>query len=195
MNNNNWERKYRSLLSKFRNAVDLAFQKGYQKGMLDERLSAMNQQQQEMQDELAAASGMGGTEVSQPDPMEQARERNSQNLEQTGQESSELDASLGELEGLVAKSESMNAKDLRKNLKHLKKKIKETRDVAMLSKSLYKDSSLKEVKDTFKSKVNKPAPRVVNSQHKIVKDMISRWDDASVDVAKKIEDAVKRNEK
>lgn len=198
MNNNDWERKYRSLLSKFRNAVRMAFEKGYEKGMADQQLQSMEQQQAEMQEELAAAQGMGGMDVSTENPVTGARQANDANLDQSGEETSELDQHLGELESIVAKSENMNAKDLRKSLKDVKKKIKTTRELAMLknlNKSLYKNKSLLQVKENSKTQLNKPVPRVVNEQHKIVKDMIKKWDASSLEIAADIEGAVKKDEK
>jgi hypothetical protein len=193
MNNIDWEKKYKALLSRFRNAVDLAFQNGYQKGALDERLQGMMQQQQEMQEQLAQSQGMGDAEISPGSPLDGAREMNQQAGETRGG-NDDLDAHLTELESVVAKSEGMSAKDLRKNLTAIKKKIQETRDVATLTKSLHKAGKLKDTQQNFKQTVNKPAPKVLTEQHRVIKDMIKSWDTSSSEAAESIEKIVKGND-
>jgi hypothetical protein len=191
-NHTDWEVKYKALLSKYMNGVDLAFQKGYQKGLDDAEKEQMAQQQQ-AEAETAAAVQTGAL-PGQDDPNGgdpyAVNENAAMADEANGQaEGSELDQSLQEMEALVAKSKGKLGDELKKTI------AKVINDADALNKSLQNKAKLDETKNAVKITTGKPAPKVLTEQHKVIKSMIANWDIDSSDTSSKIEKAIKNAKK
>lgn len=188
-----WELKFKNLLSKYMNGVDLAFQKGYIKGKDDASKEQMQQQQADLEQQAAAAQGMGGAMPGDPAAVDPTA-LNAQQQEQAadaGQEpgGTELDQHLQEMESLVAKSKGKLGEELKKTLASMKK------ETEALNKSLYKKDKLLQTKNAVKNVTGNAAPSVLTEQHKVVKSMIANWDDSSLDASNEIEKVIKANEK
>ena len=190
MNRTDWELKYKTLLSKYMSGLDLSFQKGYQKGLDDAEKEQMMQEKQAQAEAEAAAQGGGLPGEAQPDPNDpgQLNAEQADMAESTGQpNNTELDQSLQEMEALVAKSKGKIKDELVKSLNKIKQ------DAENLNKSLYKASKLKETQAAVKETTNKPAPKVLSEQHKVVKSMIANWDVESSEASSEIEKAIKND--
>jgi len=187
MKKTDWEVKYKTLLSKYMNGVDLAFQKGYQKGLDDaEKEQMAAEKEAQAQAEAAAQAGLPGQEdPTGQDPAALNAEQADIAAEQGDPNATELDQSLQEMEALVAKSRGKNKQELQKSLDKIKA------DAEKLNKSLWKVSKLDETKKAVNITTGKPAPKVLTEQHKVVKSMIANWDTGSSDASSAIEKAIK----
>jgi len=189
-NRTDWELKYKTLLSKYMNGIDLAFQKGYQKGLDDSEKEQMMQEKQAQAEAEAAANGQQLPGQEQPDPNDPAAINSDQAdmAESQGQpNNTELDQSLQEMEALVAKSKGKIKDELVKSLNKIKQ------DADALNKSLYKVSKLKETQKAVNITTGKSAPKVLTEQHKVVKSMIANWDVESSEASSEIEKAIKND--
>jgi len=90
------------------------------------------------------------------------------------------------MENLVAKSKGKLGTELKKTLEKMKT---ETR---ALTKSLHKDSKLKETQDMFKKTTGKEAPKTLDTQASIVKNMVANWEDKSSKASSEIEKVLKK---
>jgi len=189
----NWELKFKNLLSKYMNGIDLAFSKGYVKGKDDAAKEQQQQQQQELEAQAAAAQGMGDAQQGAPGGQDPTalNAQQQQQVEDAGGEpgGTELDQHLQEMESLVAKSKGKLSEELKKTLLKMKK------ETELLNKSLYKKDKLLQTKNAVKDLTGKAAPQVLTEQHRVVKSMIASWDDSSLDASNEIEKAIKANEK
>lgn len=163
------------------------------KGKDEAAKEQMQQQQADLQAQAAQAQGMGGAMGADPNSDPSSQDPTELNAEQqdAGAEpgSTELDQHLQEMESLVAKSKGKLSVELMKTLQKMKK------DTEALNKSLYKKDKLLQTKNAVKSVTGRPAPQVLNEQHRVVKSMIANWDDSSLDASNEIEKVIKANEK
>jgi hypothetical protein len=199
-----YKAKYQQLKMQYMHAVDTAFRLGFEQGQQQATLDQAAQQQQQ-QDAMmqAQAQGMAGgppgaegaDEGAMPPDAQGAEEQ----MEPTSEhpDGSELDQHIAKLESLIGKSEA-HPEDLHKALSE----IKAFRKSQVLAIELKKSAgAIKEIskalhKPAFKLGVqashnmNDTAKRAVSLQHRIVEDVMKKWEEEEMKAAKSISEII-----
>lgn len=185
-----WKIKYLDIRAKLKEATDVAFRLGYERGMKDgTQAAAMQQMQQQAQMQQAVMQGgqpgqpgqegempPGAEDQGQPMPSGEEGSDEAQMAapapEEMGDEQggSELDQHINELQGLVAKGEKPSVVDVRK--------------AVMALAGLRKNQ-----KDNWTKKIEK----VVPAQKKVVDSILKKWEDESKKPSEKIEEIIKQH--
>jgi hypothetical protein len=193
-----WKMKYQEIRGKLKEATDVAWRLGYERGMKDGTQQAQMQQMAQMQQQQAAM--MGGGQPGQPgapgqdpmaggDPMAQGAaggmppgaEEGGDDAqmgmgapdEAGGEEAgggSELDNHINELQSLVSKGQKPSVVDIRKVVDNLA-------------------GIRKHQKDSWAKKVNK----IVPAQKKVVDSILKKWETESKRPSSEIEAIIKEH--
>lgn len=176
-----WKTKYMDIRAKLKDATDVAYRLGYEKGMKDgtqaAQMQAMAQQQQQQAAMMGGAPGQPGQDPSMggdpsmqggdpsqggmppegdpsqdPSQMEGAGAPGDQEMADAGG-GSELDQHIGELEGLVAKGEKPSVIDIRKAVQ-----------------------AIAGIRKAQKNVWAKKAEKIIPAQKKLVDDMLKKWE-------------------
>jgi hypothetical protein len=218
MTDTNWKLKYQELKSKYMNSVDVAFRLGVEEGMKQSSLDNANQQLQQAQiDKQNMPSGSGedgkpnnngavgtpdqgvgadksGAPSIQPETPEAVPMQESEHPEGT-----ELDQHIAKLEGMIAKSEELNVNDLKKtidDLKSLQKYHKEQTELKKSAAAITKiAASLHKPQFKFgvqaQHNLNSTAKSAASMHHKIVNDIMQKWESEENKAGKDIMSALK----
>jgi hypothetical protein len=207
----NWKGKYNELKAKFMESVDAAFRIGFEQGAQQATQQAAMEQQAKQQEMEAAAMGGGqgapgadaqgpeaGDFADQQDPAPSVPPAGGQGV-QPMQESehpdgSELDQYIAKLESMLQKNEQLDVKDLIKTINDLKGFQKSQKEQLQLAKSARAIPEIAKAlhKPKFKLGVqaNKNLTTVAKSavtmQHKIVSDIMSKWESEEKNASKSI---------
>lgn len=189
-----WKVKYLDIRSKLKEATDVAFRLGYERGMKDgTQAAAMQQMQQQAQMQQAMMQGGGqpgapGEDPSQggmppggdqgggmPPGMEGGGDEAMMDgaaPEEMGDEQggSELDQHINELQGLVAKGEKPSVLDIRKAVQ-----------------------SLAGIRKNQKNAWAKKTEKVIPAQKKVVDNILKKWEQESKKPSEKIEEIIKEH--
>lgn len=184
-----WKVKYLDIRSKLKEATDVAFRLGYERGMKDgTQAAAMQQMQQQAQMQQAMMQGgqpgAPGEDPSQggmPPGEEQGGEMppggdeammDGAAPEEMGdaQGGSELDQHINELEGLVAKGEKPSVLDIRKAVQ-----------------------SLAGLRKNQKNAWAKKTEKIIPAQKKVVDNILKKWEEESKRPSEKIEEIIKQH--
>lgn len=210
-----YKAKYLQLKSQYMNSVDTAFRLGFEQGKQQAELDNAAQQQmqaQEMATQAAGAPppGAQGPEdsaapdatASPPDAAENAPPGAAPAGPAPMQESehpdgTELDQHIAKLEALLGKSE-VNPEDLTKSVLELKafrksqvqaiELKKSARAIKEISKALHRPSFKLSVQAAHNMSDNQK--RAVTLQHKIVDDVMKKWEEEEMKTAKSIHDII-----
>lgn len=207
----NWKAKYMELKSKFMESVDVAFRLGFEQGAQQAKQDNVMQQQQQQQD-LAMAeaqgmntgpggpSGFGGDEQSanpgSEGPGATMPAGPGKGIEQPDSANpggSELDQHIEKLESMLGQPGSNNEmiKSLVGDLKNLQKSIsfknemrKSAQAIPEIAKALHKPKFKIGVQASHN--MNQNAKNAVTMQHKIVEDIMEKWESEEKDAHKDI---------
>lgn len=200
-----YKAKYLQLKSQYMNAVDTAFRLGFEQGKQQAELDNMSQQQMQAQEMATAAAGAppsGPTESGSPEPggepQVEGKEEMEQPVDAPMQESehpdgTELDQHIAKLEALLGKSE-IAPEDLTKALSEIKALRKSQVEAIELKKSA---QAIKEIskalhRPSFKlsaqasHNMSDTAKRAVSMQHKIVDNIMQKWEEEEAKTLKGI---------
>lgn len=196
-----YKAKYQQLKMQYMHAVDTAFRIGFEQGQQQATMDQAAQQQQQ-QDAMmqAQAGGPPGAEGAPPEeggmPTEPGAE---QEMEPTSEhpDGSELDQHIAKLESLLGKAET-SPEDLSKALSEIKALRKSQVQAIELKKSA---GAIKEIskalhRPAFKlsaqasHNMNDTAKRAVSLQHKIVDDVMKKWEEEELRASNKINEII-----
>ena len=176
--------KYLDIRAKLKEATDVSYRLGYEKGLKEgTQAAAMQQMQQQAQMQQAMMGGGGGGEMppggdpmqgggEMPpggDPMQGGGEMPPEEMGD-GQGASELDQHIGELESLVAKGEKPSVLDLRKAVQ-----------------------ALAVVRKNQKNAWAKKTEKIIPAQKKVVDSILAKWEQESKKPSEKIEEIIKEH--
>jgi hypothetical protein len=207
----NYKSKYLELRSKYINDLDTAFRLGVEEGMKSaQQQQAMDAQAQTQEAEMAQAQAMGAGQPGEEDgqPGEQSSGEQPGESGQPGMESqpeqgqsqpgmegqpSELDQHIGKLEGMLGQNtdpeiqKSLNEiKNLRKAEKFALEMKKSEKAIAGIAKALHKPGF--KLNALAQHNLSDSAKKSVSMQHKIVSDIMEKWEkeenNASKDITK-----------
>lgn len=204
-----YKAKYFQLKMQYMNAVDTAFRLGFEQGKQQAELDQVAQQQQQAQEMAMQAQNqaMGGGPPGAEGADPAAAQANGQETQVAGSEEmepssehpdgSELDQHIAKLESLLGKSE-VSPEDLHKAVHELKS----LRKSQVLAIELKKSSeAIKGIatalhKPGFKLSVqashnmNDNAKRAVTLQHRIVDDIMNKWEEEETKAVKGIHEII-----
>jgi hypothetical protein len=189
-----YKQKYKALKSRFNEAIDFAFQTGYEKGYQEATQDAQAQQMADQQQQMAAMQqGMGGQVDENGQPIDPNQDDGGYFGEDQGQGAddaqaqqgqTELGSKLDELQGLISKSE--NIEELKAALAGLApsiKKISEARQSTELRKAMTTHQKAKKAQKAVKKfsvghqkNLSSNAKGALNMQEKIIGDIMKSWD-------------------
>jgi hypothetical protein len=188
-----WKTKYLDIRAKLKEATDVSFRLGYERGMKDgTQAAAMQQMQQQQQMQQAM---MGGGQPGQPGAPGEDQGQMPPGAEDQGQMppgveggdeaqmggaapedmggeqgGSELDQHINELQGLVQKGEKPSVLDIRKAVQ-----------------------ALAGIRKNQKSAWQKKIERVIPAQKKVVDSILKKWEAESKKPSEKLEDIIKEH--
>lgn len=182
----NYKEKYKELKLKLKDLSDLSFRLGVEEGLRQGQIQQQQQQQQmEMQQAQAAqAQGMLG-EQGQPGQEDQQQDPNAQ----PGQEASngsELDSHIAQLESMLQKTDAGkpeyaalkksldSVKAFQSDLRHKHDLKKSEEAIKAIGKALKKPFAMNKRAESNMSQFAKGA---LNSQEKLVQDIMKGWAD------------------
>lgn len=187
-----WKTKYMDIRAKLKDATDVAFRLGYEKGMKDgtqaAQMQAMAQQQQQQAAMMGGAPGQPG-DLSQ-DPAMQGGDPSQGGMppEAGGDEDvmmggaapdaeadaegggSELDQHINELQSLVAKGEKPSVLDIRKAV-----------------------TALAGIRKNQKNVWAKKAEKIIPAQKKVVDSILKKWENESKQPSEGLEKIIKEH--
>jgi hypothetical protein len=192
-----YKTKYMDIRAKLKDATDVAFRLGYEKGMKDgtqaAQMQAMAQQQQQQAAMMGGAPGQpgqdpsmggdpsmqggdpsmggmpGGDPSQDPSQMEGAGAPGDQEMADAGG-GSELDQHIGELEGLVAKGEKPSVIDIRKAVQ-----------------------AIAGIRKAQKNVWAQKAEKIIPAQKKVVDDILKKWDKQAEKPSEGLEAIIKQH--
>lgn len=182
-------------------SVDVAFRLGYEQGAKEAQMDQMVQQQQEQQAMEQQQAGAMGDPSQGGAPQDPGADSAGQEPQVQGQEQmepasehpdgSELDQHIAKLEGMLGKSEP---EEMIKALHELKSFRKSQLQAIELKKSYEAISGISKAlhKPAFKlsrqasHNMNDNAKKAVSLQHKIVDDVMKKWEEEEYKAAKNI---------
>ena len=205
----NWKGKYNELKAKFMESVDAAFRLGFEQGAQQASQDAAIQQQQQQMDAQNAAmgGGMGGAPEAGPeagdfsdqqDPQASVPPAGGQGI-QPMQDSehpdgSELDQHIAKLESMLHKGEQVDVtalikaineiKGLQKSQKELLGLAKSAKAIPAIAKALHKPKFKLGVQANHN--LSSTAKSAVTMQHKIVSDIMAKWEKEEKNASKDI---------
>lgn len=188
-----WKTKYLDIRAKLKEATDVAWRLGYERGMKDGTQAAMMQQMQQQQAQMQAAmaGGQSGAEGEEGAPqgaegqdqggipMDGSADAGGDEAQMAGaapeemgdeQGGSELDQHINELQGLVAKGEKPSVLDLRKAV-----------------------TALASLRKNQKNAWAKKTEKIIPAQKKVVDTLLKKWEDEAKKPSEKIEDIIKQH--
>ena len=189
-----WKVKYLDIRSKLKEATDVAYRLGYERGMKDgTQAAAMQQMQQQQQMQQAMMQGgpggqpgdeqggmpPGGDEQGMPPGGDEQggmspgmQDQGAPPPEAMGDEQggSELDQHINELQGLVQKGEKPSVLDIRKAVQ-----------------------ALAGLRKNQKSVWQKKAEKIIPAQKRVVDTLLKKWEEDAKKPSKKIEDIIKEH--
>jgi hypothetical protein len=183
-----WKTKYLDIRSKLKEATDVAFRLGYERGMKDgTQAAAMQQMQQQAQMQQAMMQGGGQPSADQgqmppgadqgqmPPGADQGGDEAQMDApapEEMGDEQggSELDQHINELQGLVAKGEKPSVVDIRKAV------------VALAG-----------IRKNQKNAWQKKTEKVIPAQKRVVDSLLKKWEEESKKPSENLEDIIKQH--
>jgi hypothetical protein len=205
-----YKAKYQQLKMQYMNAVDTAFRLGFEQGKQQAELDQAAQQQQQAQEMAQAAMappGVGGPPGSEGQAPPAANGQPGEDPQIAGQEEmepdsehpdgSELDQHIAKLESLLGKADT-SPEDMMKALSEIKSLRKAHSQSMELRKSA---QAIKEIskalhKPGFKLSVqashnmNDNAKKAVTMQHKIVDDVMRKWEEEEAKAVKGIHEII-----
>ena len=201
----NWKLKYQELKSKYMNSVDVAFRLGVEEGLKQASVDTASQQMaqgaQGVEDihdqpgtpgakannndavgvpDQGSVPDKSGAPSIQPDPVEGAAPMK----ESENPNGSELDQHIAKLEGMLSKSEELDLDTLKKTVEEIKGLQQKQKEYAELKKSSMAIPKIAHAmhKPQFKFGVqaqhnlNSTAKAAVSMQHKIVNELMQKWE-------------------
>jgi hypothetical protein len=194
-----WKTKYLDIRAKLKEATDVSFRLGYERGMKDgTQAAAMQQMQQQAQMQQAMVQGgqpgqPGADQGGMPPGADQGGEMppgadqggmppggDEDQMEGGGvpppeemgdaQGGSELDSHINELQGLVQKGEKPSVLDIRKAVQ-----------------------ALAGIRKNQKSAWQKKAEKIIPAQKKIVDGLLKKWEEEAKKPSEKLEDIIKQH--
>ena len=203
-----WKGKYNELKAKFMESVDAAFRLGFEQGAQQaSQDAAMQQQQQQMEMQNASMGAPGGAPEEGPeagdfsdqqDPQASVPPAGGQGI-QPMQDSehpdgSELDQHIAKLESMLHKGEQVDVtalikaineiKGLQKSQKELLGLAKSAKAIPAIAKALHKPKFKLGVQANHN--LSSTAKSAVTMQHKIVTDIMSKWEKEEKNASKDI---------
>jgi hypothetical protein len=194
-----YKAKYQQLKLQYMHSVDVAFRLGYEQGAKEAQMDQMMQQQQEqqaMEQEQAAAMGdpsQGGAPQEAAEAGQEPQVQGQEQMEPASEhpDGSELDQHIAKLEGMLGKSEP---EEMAKALHELKSFRKSQLQAIELKKSYEAINGISKAlhKPAFKlsrqasHNMNSNAKTAVSLQHKIVDDVMKKWEEEEHKAAKNI---------
>jgi hypothetical protein len=195
----NWKQKYRELKAKYMESVDAAFRVGFEQGQQQaSQQQAQQQQQMAQQQAMGGQPGAGGAPgqeaqgpeagdfADQQDPGPSVPPAGGQGI-QPMQDSehpdgSELDQHIAKLESMLQKGEDVTVlikaindiKVLQKSQKEQLELRKSARAIPEIAKALHKPAFKLGVQASHNLKTAQKS--AVTMQHKIVTDIMSKWE-------------------
>jgi hypothetical protein len=179
-----YKQKYQELKAKYMESVDQAFRLGYEDGM---KQATQDAAQQQMQQSMQPGMDEQGQQVDeQGNP-----------IEGQPQDQSELDQHISQLESLLENKEA-NPEEIQKTLHSLKSFRKSQLEAIELKKSA---QAIPEIaknlhKPQFKmnvqasSNLSDSSKKAITMQHKIVSDIMSKWEKQEAEASKEIKKAI-----
>jgi hypothetical protein len=197
---NTYKSKYQQLKAQYMHAVDTAFRLGYEQGKNDAALDQMAQQQQQEQDMMQAQAGAmqdpmagGGSPEGAPGEAGPSTPEPQMEPDSEHPDGSELDQHIAKLESLLGKSES-NPEELVKALHDIKSlRMKQVQAIELkksahaikeISKALHRPSFKMGLNASHN--MNDNAKRAVTLQHRIVSDVMKKWEEEEIRTSKGI---------
>jgi len=150
-----WKAKYQQIRGKFISSVDMSYRLGYEQGLKDASVQAMQQQMQQQQQQMQQMAQM--QQAPQP---EQAPPQDAQGQpDQGAPQGDEVGQAIDELGNIVNKAEGeLNFEELKKSYD----KLKDAHNIKSIS---------------FLTNTAPNDKKVLNTQEKLVDEMLSRWSD------------------
>jgi hypothetical protein len=191
-----YKAKYQQLKMQYMNAVDVAFRIGFEQGKQQAELDQLSQQQQaeqEMAQSQAGAMGdpnAGGATGEAPQDAQQEPEMEPDSEHPGG---TELDQHIAKLESMLGKAETEpgelqkalhEIKVLRKSQLQAIELKKSARAIKEISKALHRPAFKLSRQASFN--MNDNAKKAVTLQHKIVDDVMKKWEEEEMRTAKSI---------
>lgn len=188
----NWKLKYQQLKLQFMESVDVAYRLGIENGMLQAQNEAAQQQKMQAQQNPQDQQSFGDNYQGSPAGEEQMGNPNAQNThaakEQPFSDQSELDKHITELESMLSKSE-LSHTDLKKVVDDLKKAQdlkKSSQAISGISKALHTPAF--KISTQAQHNMSDNSKKALTMQHKIVQDIMAKWDASENLTSNKITD-------
>jgi len=189
-----WRTKYMDIRAKLKEATDVAWRLGYERGMKDgtqaAQMQAMAQQQQQQAAMMGGAPGgdpsmggdpsqdpsmqggdpsMGGAPGGEDQGMEGAAP-GAEEMEGADGGGSELDQHINELQGLVSKGEKPTVLSIRRAVE-----------------------ALAGIRKTQKNNWAKKAEKIIPAQKKVVDNILAKWEKEAKKPSEGLEDIIKQH--
>jgi len=198
----NYKSKYFELRSKYINDLDTAFRLGVEEGMKSaQQQQAMDAQAQAQEAQMAQAQALAGGQPGEQPGGEQPGGNDQPGMESQSEEGqpqpgmegqpSELDQHIGKLEGMLGQNtdpeiqKSLNEiKNLRKAEKFAIEMKKSEKAIAGIAKALHKPGF--KLNALAQHNLSDTAKKSVSMQHKIVNDIMEKWQKEESNASKDI---------
>jgi len=184
-----YKQKYKEIKSQMLRSSDLAYRLGYQKGLEDGQMEAMQQQMAQQQQMMAQqqAAMQGGGQPGQEEPSEEEMQQMQQEegMQEEGDPNaqvplddeeqlepgqvSELDNHINELEALVAKGQKPSVMDMRKAV-----------------------SNLSDIRKSQKAKMKQEQPKINTAQKQLVEGILKKWESESKATSETLEEIISK---